>query len=1554
MARGMLLPFMRHVAVDLVTAVFAVHKAGAAFLILDPTYPAQRLLNMMQQAKPKAWIAIAETGAVPTSLQDYLQQNIDCQLRLPSEQLANYPTHPPAVTVEPDDLAYIAFTSGTTGKPRTIVGTHRPLAHFWQWQQRTFELTAADQFSLLSGLAHDPLLRDLFTPLFVGGTLHIPDETTLYSTEKIAAWMADHQITVTHLTPALGQILTTSATPIPTLRYAFFGGEALSAAVVDQMHTIAPQATCVNFYGTTETPQAMGYFVVERPLSKTVAPLGQGIEGAQLLVLASDLQLACVGEMGQIGVRTPYLAQGYLQEAELTAAKFISNPFVTNAPVHDRIYLTGDYGRFLPNGDVEFAGRGDGQLNIRGYRVELSEIETALTKQPQIQRAIVQLRQEQLIAYLVSDTETFAEERLRESLQAELPNYMIPNAFVLLDEIPLTPNGKVDFKALPSPELQSETAVLVPPSTPTEATLLSIWQDLLNLEKIGVTDNFFALGGHSLLGTQLISRIRQQLNVDLPLQTLFTVPTIRALADVVTSASRTTSSRPQPLPPQVDYPLSFAQQRLWFLHQLEKENRGYTIGTAVALKGRLHIKALTQSINAIVARHDSLRTQFVMLNEQPRQFIRPQKPFTIAVEEVAPTTDIVALVDAYQQKPFDLERDALLRIKLLRVAPEEHILLLNMHHIIADGWSATIFMRELRQAYAAFLADEDWQPTPLPIQYHDFARWQRQWLTGELLDKQTTYWSQQLAGELPVIDLPMDAQRPPQQTFTGEKHTLPLNAGLSQALRQLSQAQNTTLFMTMLAGFKLWLHRLTKLTDLVVGTPIANRNQQETEALIGFFANTLVLRTSLAADDTFVELLQAVRETTLGAYAHQDLPFERLVELFQPERDLSRPPLFQLFFNMINMADYGKFELPNLETERVENGRIVSKFDLTMYVLDDGKALNLELVYNRDLFSAERMTTWLAQYVTLLEQVVVQPNQSLNQFSLQTSPNLLPDPTVPLHAESCPLVHQRLTEMAKAQPEQLALVSENAEWTYAKLEANSNQLAHYLLNSGISKGDLVAVAATRSPELVASLLAIHKAGAAFTILDMAYPPSRLVQYLEQAQPVAWLQLAEGLPHELRDYLATQAFKCQANVLSLDLTQLPTTLPAIHVDLDDLAYIAFTSGTTGQPRAIRGTHRPLAHFGQWHRSTFGLSASDHFTMLSGLAHDPLLRDIFTPLQVGGTLYIPNGEALLTPNYVANWMAKHEISVTHLTPALSQIITLSEQSLPMLRHAFFGGDRLTQQVVTRFQNCAPHARCVNFYGTTETPQAIAYHVIEAELNTAVSPIGKGIDDVQLLILTDTLQLAGVGELGQIGVRTPYLADGYLDEALTATKFVPNPLCSDATDRIYLTGDYGRYLPDGSVEFVGRMDGQVNVRGYRIELSEIEAVLTAHPQVTQAVVRLHEEQLVAYVVGETAVADTLNHYSQQHFPSYMEPSLFIPIEQLPLTPNGKVDYAQLPTPSSQSEWETMTLPRTATEIELVSIWQDLLQQSGEIGIEQDFFRLGWTFIASNAVVVSCADDF
>ncbi|MCP5094033.1 MAG: AMP-binding protein, partial [Chloroflexi bacterium] len=739
---------------------------------------------------------------------------------------------------------------------------------------------------------------------------------------------------------------------------------------------------------------------------------------------------------------------------------------------------------------------------------------------------------------------------------------------------------KLDVHALPTPDFRGETAVIIPSSTYTETALVAIWSDVLQTNQFGIGDNFFALGGHSLLGTQIISRIRHQLGVDLPLQTIFTAPTIAALAQQVETAVQTTERPLETHPLQADYPLSFAQQRLWFLHQLERDNTGYTIGTAVSLRGLLNINALTQSVNAIVSRHESLRTQFIMVEDQPRQQVQPAIPFTIPVEDVLENTDLTNLIDTHQRQPFDLN-DNLVRFKLLRLAADHHILLLNMHHIIADGWSATVLTRELSAAYAEFSAGRTWKPTPLPIQYRDFSQWQRQWLSGDVLEQQMAYWHEQLRGNLPIIELPADAPRPTQQTFAGAKQVAAVSPQTNRALRRLSNTHHTTLFMTMLAGFKLLVHRLTAQTDIVIGSPIANRNRQEIESLIGFFANTLVLRTRFAPADNFTDLLHLVRETTLGAYAHQDVPFEQLVEQFQPERDLSRPPLFQLFFNMINIAKYGKFALPDLETTAVENGRILSKFDLTLYVIDDDTNLRLEIVYNRDLYSLVRMTTLLDQYVALLDQIVQAPERPLADFSLTAVSPALPNPAQPLPAQWHTPAHHLLTRQAEQHPTRVAIIDPTQSWTSAQLETRSNQLAHYLLAQGIQKGNVVAIGAQRQAELVVAIVAVHKAGAAFAILDLAYPPLRLIDQLKQAKPDAWLQIGNEITPELDSYLIQQSFKLHAKFASLPFADYPTTPPEITVMPHDLATISFTSGTAGKPQAICGTHLSLAHFWHWH-------------------------------------------------------------------------------------------------------------------------------------------------------------------------------------------------------------------------------------------------------------------------------------------------------------------------------------------------------------------------------------
>ncbi|MEM7114034.1 MAG: amino acid adenylation domain-containing protein, partial [Chloroflexota bacterium] len=1511
-------------SVDLLTAVCAIHKANAAFLILDPAYPASRLRDNLQIAAPKAWLNLS-TDPISPLLTTHLQHIPQIPL---TNQSANKPINQ---STNPNDLAYIAFTSGTSGKSRAIAGTHQPLAHFWAWHTQTFALGASDQFTMLSGLAHDPLLRDLFTPIVAGGTLHIPNSDTLYAPDRLANWLQDRAITVTHLTPALGQIVAAGSTNLPPLRYAFFGGETLTENVVASLQQLAPQARCINFYGTTETPQAMGFYDTAAGFGKTAVPLGHGIDGVQLLILTHDHQLAGVGELGQIAIRTPYLAQGYLGENELTATKFIPNPFVADPPAHDCIYLTGDNGRFLPNGTIEYAGRSDSQINLRGVRIELSDIEATLTQHTAIAQAIVRPHNNQLIAYLVNETRNSTENTdtkhprhplsapqhptITQHIQQHLPTHMHPTTYITLDTLTLTPNGKIDLTALPTPDTTLIKTEFAAPTTPTEKQLAAIWTVVLNHNTpISLHDNFFALGGHSLLGTQVISRIRQQLGVELPLQTIFTAPTIAQLAREVEQATPTASDAITPQPEQPHYPLSFAQQRLWFLHQLEPDNTGYTIGTAVSLRGTLNIPALTQSLNALIQRHESLRTTFTLIDNQPRQIVNRFEPFELEIEVVDKTAVLPTLIDSHQRHPFDLAAP-LARFKLLHCAPDHHILLINLHHIIADGWSATVLLNELRQAYAAHTSSSDWAPIPLPIQYRDFAHWQQH---NNQLDQQLAYWANQLSGDLPVIDLPTDAPRPPQQTFVGAKQTHTLTADLTNGLQQLSQAHNATPFMTLLATFKLLLHRLTHQSeapaDIIVGSPIANRTRQETEALIGFFANTLVLRTQFDSNTPFADLLDAVRTTTLDAYAHQDLPFEQLVEALQPTRDLSRPPLFQIFFNMINVADYGNFDLPGLKTEPLSGDTIVAKFDLTLYVIDTDNTLKLEAVYNRDLFSQARIAALLEQYVGLLTQICQAPTQSLSNFSLHTETAVLPNPTLPLPARWHTPAHVRLSQLAQQQPHKIAIVQGDLRCDYAELEACSNQLAHYLLEQGIQKGDVVAVLAERTAVLPVTLLAIHKAGAAFTLLDPAYPPQRLLTSLKLAQPALLLHLSNKTPQpELAEGVLHNLLLQQAQLPSIPLHQYPNTPIHQSTSPTDLAYIAFTSGTTGQPRAIRGTHQPLAHFWQWHQATFGFTTTDQFTMLSGLAHDPLLRDIFTPLTVGGTLHIPENGRLLDPAYLANWLNDHAITITHLTPALSQIITATNTPLPTLRHAFFGGDTLTPAVAHSFHTAVPQALLTNFYGTTETPQAIAYHSITDPATTTTIPLGHGIDGAQLLVLTPDHQLAGIGESGEIAVRSPYLAAGYLDNDLTAAKFILNPFIENPTpeDRLYLTGDNGRFLPNGTVEFTGRADNQLNLRGYRIEPSEIEAALTSHPTIHQALVTLHNNtHLIAYTINTppTNTSKTENHprpplsaphsktiiqHLQQHLPIYMLPHAIIPLNTRPLTPHRKKDHPARPHP-------------------------------------------------------------
>ncbi|MDY6901445.1 MAG: amino acid adenylation domain-containing protein, partial [Cyanobacteriota bacterium] len=812
-----------------------------------------------------------------------------------------------------------------------------------------------------------------------------------------------------------------------------------------------------------------------------------------------------------------------------------------------------------------------------------------------------------------------------------------------------------------------------------------------------------------------------------------------------------------------------------------------------------------------------------------------------------------------------------------------------------------------------------------------------------------------LAGANPVLELPKDNPRPPVQTYNGATTTLALPQSLNDKLQQLCRQEGVTLYMTLLAAFGTLLYRYTGQEDILIGSPVAGRNRAEIEQLIGLFINTVVLRTSFTKQHSFRSLLAQVREVTLGAYEHQSMPFEKLVEEFQLERDTSRNPLFQVWFNMLNLKAI-QLELPGINVESISAGEAASKFDLTLYVAEQEDGLKLKLVYNADLFASERMVEMLNQYHHLLLQIAENPEVDINELSIvtQSAKSFLPNPQKQLSSKWEGDIPKLFSQQAQRVPQHLAVVDDQVSWTYEELEKRVNQLANYLLENNIQQQDIIAIYAERSVSLVWAILGVLKAGAAFVILDSAYPASRLIDCLQLVKPCGWLKIdSEKLPTDLQEYVDSLSCKCHLNIPDSTsaifdlLRDYSTNTPEVTIEPDNLAYVAFTSGSTGKPKGIKGTHRPLSHFLQWHCQTFGLNQSDKFSMLCGLSHDPLLRDIFTPLSLGATLYIPTQQDIYSPAKLIDWMVEQQISIAHLTPAMGQMLSAeTKNNTKYLRYLFFGGDVLTKQDVEEITKLAPNATQVNFYGSTETPQAMGYFIIPRDcLLSNTVPLGKGIDDVQLLLLNTKQQLSGIGELAEIYIRTPYLTKGYINsEELTDERFIINPFTKNPEDKLYKTGDLGRYLTNGNIEFFGRVDNQVKIRGFRIELGEIESVLNTHPQIQQAVVIVREDisndkRLVAYVVqDESLTTKELREFIKQKLPEYMVPSTFVTLENLPLTPNGKVDRKALPAADSSSIKleNNFVSPSNPTEEILATIWADVLGVE-KVGIHDNFFELG-----------------
>ncbi|HEX9935823.1 MAG TPA: amino acid adenylation domain-containing protein, partial [Longimicrobium sp.] len=1441
-------------------------------------------------------------------------------------------------------------TSGSTGTPKGVEVTHGALLNLVHWHREAFAVTGADRATQLAGLGFDASVWELWPYLASGAAVHlVADEETRTSPAALRAFLLGGRVTVAFAPTPLAEALLALEWPADApLRLLLTGGDALLGR---------PRADLpfelVNNYGPTENTVVATSGVVGAGQGSGRAPgIGRPIHNVRAYVLDRRLEPVPVGVPGELCVGGAQVARGYLGRAGLTAEKFVPDPFRGPGA---RMYRTGDKVRWLASGELEFLGRLDRQVKVRGFRIELGEIEGALRRSEGVADCAVVAREDvpgekRLVAYVVGEARA---EALRAHLRRGLPEYMVPSAFVFLDALPLSPSGKLDRKALPAPELASAEDRYVAPRTPAEEVLAGIWAEVLRLERVGVEESFFALGGHSLLATRVVSRIRDVFAVELPLRALFEGPTVAELAGRVEEMR--CAGLPV-LPPVVPVertealPLSFAQERLWFIDQLEPGSTVYNIPVARRLGGALDVAALERALGEIVRRHESLRTVFGEVDGSPVQVIAPFGGFTLPVEDLSRLGEgdreaaLRRRAGEEARRPFDLAAGPLFEAGLLRLGEEDHVLLLSMHHIVSDGWSMGVLFRELSALYEAY---RDGRESPLaepPVQYADYAVWQREQLAGEALDRQLAYWRERLAGAPELLELPTDHPRPAEQTFRGAHERIELPGELLRRLRALARSEGATLYMVLLGAFQVLLSKYSGSDDIVVGSPIAGRTRKEVEELIGFFVNTLVLRTELGGDPSFREILGRAREATLGAYENQEVPFEKLVAELQPERSLGHSPLFQVMFSLDDApgADSG---LPGLVTESVGAEMKVAKFDLSLGFVEGPGGGWGSLSYNTDLFDRATATRMARHLERVLEQVAAEPDVRLCELDLldaterrqvveEWNATWAPHP-----AGLC--FHHLVEAQVERTPGAAAVVFEGKTLTYRELNERANRLARHLRRLGVGPEARVAVCLERSPEMVVAVLATFKAGGAYVPLDPAYPADRLAFMLADSA-AAVLLTTEALRGTIPVPAGTRVV-CPAVAQAESGENLEG-----GAEPGSLAYVIYTSGSTGTPKGVAVEHRALVNYIAHAATVFATRAGDRVLQFASISFDLAAEEIFTTLVSGATLVLRTEEMLETPGSFWEACDRWGISVLDLPTAvwhhLSPHLDAHPEALPRsLRLMVIGGEAALPERVRAWQAATGgRVRLVNGYGPTET--TIVATIWEAPERGGISRvlIGKPVSNTRCYVLDATRRPAAVGVPGELYVGGAQVARGYLGRpATTAERFVPDPFAAEPGVRLYRTGDRARWRADGTLEYLGRLDAQVKVRGFRIELGEIEGALRRSGGVADCVVVAREDvpgekRLVAYVVGDVGAA-ALREHLRRDLPEYMVPAAFVSLGRLPLTPNGKLDRKALPAPEGDAYARgSYEAPLGEVETALAGIWADVLGLE-RVGRWDHFFELG-----------------
>ncbi|MGF9909648.1 non-ribosomal peptide synthase/polyketide synthase [Brevibacillus porteri] len=1536
---------------EMIVGILGVMKAGAAYVPIDPAHPLERIAYMIEDSQ-------ANIVLTQQSLANHLLTTKAQVISLDSNALENEPVHDVVSGITEQNLAYVIYTSGSTGLPKGVMVEHHSAMNMAYYLIELFQVKPSSRVLQLCSFSFDVSVAEIVMALISGATLVIEDREMLLPGPELISVLQEKQITTVMTVPAVLAALPDA--DLPDLKTLVIGGEAPSYELITRY---ANHRQFFNCYGPTEATVCTTLMLMDTNLRNT--PIGRPIANATIYVLDAYLKPVPVGVPGELYIGGKGLARGYWNRQELTAERFIPHPFGAEG---ERLYRTGDQVRYLQDGNLEFLGRIDNQVKIRGFRIELGEIENALRKHAAIREAVITVRDNRLAAYLIAMGEEKPDtEELALYLKETLPDYMIPAGIVWMEAIPLTVNGKIDHRALPTPDwgLLTTQQEYVAPRTPTEEIVANIWTQVLSVDQVGIHDDFFERGGHSLLATQAISRMRQAFGLDMPLRTLFDSPTTAAISEKITALLQGEAEHTDiPLVPvsrDEHLPLSFAQQRLWFLDKLLPDSSVYNIPSAARLMGELDVEAWERSLKLIIQRHESLRTTFSDINGEAVQVIHPKIEWNLERIDLRDWNEEEREVEALRlaiedaEQSFHLNQGPLLRAKLICMDEQAYVFLLNLHHIIADGWSMGVFMGELVSIYEALSAGETPQLAEMPLQYADYATWQRNWLQGEVLEQQLAYWKKQLGDAEPLLRLPTDRPRPAVQSHKGAMHTIRLPEKLLADLKALSREEGSTLFMTLLAAFQTLLYRYSGQKDILVGSPVAGRNRQEMESLIGFFINTLVMRTDMSGEPTFRDLLAKVRETALEAYAHQDLPFEKLVDELELERSLSYSPLFQVMFVLQNIPMEVQ-ELSQIRIEPFHRGQegVSAKFDITLTTVEAPDGLIATFEYNTDLFDAATIERMGNHFSNLLEAISANPMQPVTAIPLlndREKEQLLyqwNDTNVPFERETC--VHERVARIAQELPNQLAVVSEEGQITYAELDAKANQVANYLQKQGVSAETLVGICVERSIDMLIGQLGILKAGGAYVPMDTAYPQERLAFMMKDANmPVVLTQ--ERLLGRLPD--GTASFICldrDWHIISEESSQAPN----MAMTTENLAYVIYTSGSTGTPKGVEIEHAALLNLVFWHQRSYSVDSNDRASQIAGTAFDASVWEIWPYLTKGATLYLPSEEIRLVPEELRDWLVASGITISFLpTPLAERLLTLEWPIDTKLRYMLTGGDKLHD-----YPPATMPFTLVNQYGPTENAVVATAGAVPTEATHIFAPsIGRPIDNVQVYVLDEKLKPVPIGVAGELYIAGDSLARGYLKRPdLTKERFVANPYSQKPGARMYRTGDMVRYLPDGNIDFIGRADDQVSIRGFRVELGEIETALYTHPAVKETIVLVREDipgvkRLAAYVVlGEKheIQASDFRSYLKEKLPEYMVPAAFVIMGNLPLTPNGKVDRQALPVPDFlHNETDgSFAAPTTAIEATLAVIWKNVLRIDN-IGIYDNFFELGGDSILSIQIV-------